>query len=84
MTAEEVKALLEAGIEGAVAMVEGGGDRFVLRVVAPAFEGLSPVKKQQLVYGCVNDRIADGSIHAIEMQTFTPAEWDKAQRMGTF
>jgi acid stress-induced BolA-like protein IbaG/YrbA len=84
MTAEEVKALLEAGIEGAVAMVEGGGDRFVLRVVASAFEGLSPVKKQQLVYGCVNDRIADGSIHAIEMQTFTPAEWDKAQRMGTF
>lgn len=83
MTPEQVKALLEVGIEGAEAIVEGGGDRFDLRVVASAFAGLSLVRKQQLVYGCINKCIADGSIHAVTMQTFTPEEWEKARRMGT-
>jgi acid stress-induced BolA-like protein IbaG/YrbA len=39
------------------------------------FEGLRPVKKQQLVYAALSDRIADGSIHAVNIRTFTPAEW---------
>ena len=83
MTPEEVKALLEAGIDGAEAQVQGGGDRFDLCVVAAAFAGLSLVRKQQLVYACINDRIADGSIHAVTMQTYTPEEWEKARRLGT-
>lgn len=84
MTPEQVKALIEAGISGAEVAVEGGGDRFDVRVVAPAFEGLTLVRKQLLVNACLKDCFADGSIHAINMKTFTPAEWEKAQRLGTF
>ena len=36
---------------------------------------LRPVKKQQLVYGALSDQIADGSIHAVNIRTLTPAEW---------
>ncbi|MDF1781596.1 MAG: BolA/IbaG family iron-sulfur metabolism protein [Alcanivoracaceae bacterium] len=83
MTPEAVKALLEAGIEGAEVFVEGGGGKFEVRVISPAFAGLMPVRKQQLVYGCINEQIKDGSIHAVTMQTFTPEEWEKARRFGT-
>lgn len=82
MTAEEVKALVEQGIENAEVRVQGSGDRFEVLVVAAAFDGLSLVRKQQRVYACINERIAAGDIHAVEIRTYTPAEWDKAQRMG--
>lgn len=82
MNPEQIKALLEAGIDGAEARVQGDGGKFDLLVIAPAFEGLSPVKKQQLVYGCINAHIADGSIHAVNIKALTPAEWEQAQHRG--
>lgn len=82
MNPEDVKALVEAGFDDAEVAVDGGGDRFLIRVVSDAFEGLMPVKKQQLVYGCINQAIADGTIHVVSIQTYTRAEWEKAQKMG--
>jgi acid stress-induced BolA-like protein IbaG/YrbA len=41
------------------------------------FGGLSPVKKQQLVYGCLTDQIADGSIHALGIKTYTQDQWQR-------
>ena len=52
------------------------------RSISERFAGLSPVKKQQLVYATVNQHIASGAIHALSMQTFTPEEWDKKRRLG--
>ena len=82
MNAEDVKALVDAGFEDADVAVEGEGDRFLIRVVSDAFEGLMPVKKQQLVYNCINERIKDNSIHAVSIKTFTRAEWEQAQKRG--
>ena len=82
MKSEDVEALVEAGFEDADVAVEGEGDRFLIRVISDAFEGLMPVKKQQLVYSCINPQIADNSIHAVSIKTFTRAEWEKAQKMG--
>jgi acid stress-induced BolA-like protein IbaG/YrbA len=33
------------------------------------------VKKQQLIYAALTDHIADGSIHAVNIRTFTPDQW---------
>jgi len=77
--ASQVQALVAAGIENAEVRVEGGGGKFQVLVVAPAFEGLNRVRRQQLVYGCLNEHIASGAIHAVEMQIFTPDEWAKQQ-----
>ena len=84
MTPEQIKALLEQGIPGAEVHVDGNGGKFELRVIAAAFDGLTPVRKQQLVYSFLNEQIADGSIHAVTMQTFTPEQWEQARRVGTF
>jgi len=73
--AERVKALVEAGFDEAMVAVQGGGGKFQVRVVSPAFAGLTTVRKQQLVYACLNEAIADGSIHAVEMLTYTPEQW---------
>jgi len=44
-------------------------------VIGDLFIGLSPVKKQQLVYSCLTDQIADGSIHALGIKTYTADQW---------
>jgi len=82
MNPEEVKALVEAGFDDADVAVEGVGDRFQLRVISTAFDGLMPVKKQQLVYATINEQIQSNTIHAVQIITYTPAEWEKAQKMG--
>ena len=82
MTADEVKVLVEQGIEGAQVEINGDGDRFDILVVADAFTGLMPVKKQQLVYACINDRIESGDIHAVSIKAYTPEAWETARRRG--
>ena len=75
MQPEEVQALLEAGLENCEIRVQGEGSHFNVLVIGDLFEGLRPVRKQQLVYAVLNERISDGSIHAVNIRTFTPGEW---------
>jgi acid stress-induced BolA-like protein IbaG/YrbA len=78
MSPDEIKAIINAGMETTHVEVAGDGRHFDVLIVSPAFEGLRPVKKQQLVYALLNDRISDGSLHAINMKTLTPTEYDAA------
>ncbi len=71
----EIKALLEPHFEDALIEISGDGSHYDLLIVSDAFEGLMPVKKQQLVYAAINDQIADGSMHAVNMKLFTHAQW---------
>ena len=75
MQPNEVKTILDAGLTDCEVTVEGDGSHFDIVVIGDMFEGLRPVKKQQLVYAVLNEHIASGAIHAVNMQTFTPAEW---------
>ncbi|MEL7399163.1 MAG: BolA/IbaG family iron-sulfur metabolism protein [Pseudomonadota bacterium] len=74
MQAEQIKALLESHIENAEVTVAVDGSHVNVEVVSPVFEGLNAVKKQQMVYGALSDQIADGSIHAVNMKTYTPEQ----------
>ena len=40
------------------------------------FEGKRPVQRQQVIYGALNEQISSGVIHAVNMKTFTQAEWE--------
>ena len=75
-----IKALVEEQIPGSAVTVEGNGNKFQLIVVSEQFAGLTPVKKQQLVYACINDHIASGDIHAVSIRTMTPEQWDKERK----
>ncbi len=59
--------------------VEGDGHHFQVRVVSGCFEGLRPLKRQQLIYAALGDAITSGAVHAVELQLLTPPEWDKAK-----
>ncbi len=47
---------------------------FRLTIVSPAFDGLSAVRRHQLVYAALADELA-GGVHALALHTVTPAEW---------
>ncbi|TYL48061.1 BolA family protein [Marinomonas sp. IMCC 4694] len=77
MNAGEVKALLETSIANCEVLAEGEGCNFQIRVVSSEFEGLSTVKRQQLVYSHLQEAIASGVIHAVTMKTYTPDQISK-------
>jgi acid stress-induced BolA-like protein IbaG/YrbA len=81
MTADEVKILIEAGIERSQVTVKGDGSMFDTLVVSDKFSGLNQVKKQQLVYATVNNYITSGEIHALTIKTYTPDEWIRASKL---
>lgn len=77
MNSSEVKALLESAIEGCQVKAEGEGCNFQLTLISDAFNGLSTVKRQQLVYSHLQDAIASGAIHAVTMKTYTPDQYNQ-------
>ena len=82
MDVSDIKRLIEAGIDGAEAQVTGSGDHFDISVIADHFVGLTPVKRQQMVYACIKNLLDAGAIHAVKMQTFTREQWQTATRRG--
>ena len=71
---EDIEARLREELDAAEVAVEGAGNRFEIDVVSEEFEGLSRVKRQQLVYAAIDDLIASGAIHAVTIKAATPAE----------
>jgi acid stress-induced BolA-like protein IbaG/YrbA len=77
MEPDQVKKILQAQLQDCEIDVVTDGGHFNITVVGDVFDGLNAVKKQQLVYAALNPYIADGSIHAVNMKTFTRAEWQQ-------
>jgi acid stress-induced BolA-like protein IbaG/YrbA len=82
MQPERIRTLIEAGLEGAEAHVEGDGAHFSAVVVCPAFIGKTRIQKQQLVYDTVREHLLDGSLHALSIKAFTPDEWEAIDPQG--
>ena len=78
MTNEQIKALIEQGIAGAQAHVDGDGTHFVAQVISDAFKNLPLIKQHRIVYGALGDSMK-GAIHALSIQTFTKEEWNQQQ-----
>ncbi len=74
MQVEDIQKAVQASIPGAEVEARLEGNHAHLTVVSSAFEGISPVKKQQLVYAALQDAISSGAIHAVHMTTLTPSE----------
>ena len=74
MESSQIEALLEAAFPDCTIAVEGGDGKFMVSAVGDVFDGLNSVKRQQAVYGVLNEHIRSGAIHAVTMRLFTPAE----------
>lgn len=74
MTTEELRQRVEAEMPGAQIEVTTDGYYFNILAVSELFSGKRPVQRQQMVYAGLKDLIADGSLHAVNIQTYTPEE----------
>ena len=61
------------GAQGEVEDLTGGGDHLQVTVISAAFDGLTRVRQHQLVYGALRQELASEAIHALALQTSTPA-----------
>ena len=70
---EEITRRVLDAIADATVSVAVDGNRATIDVVSPVFSDLSRVKKQQLVYACIEDLIASGDLHAVTIKADIPA-----------
>lgn len=76
---EQVIQELKSAFTDAEVNIQGDGSHFDVLIVSDDFEGLRPVKKQQMVYAVLNEHIASGAMHAVNMKLLTKAQWAEAQ-----
>jgi acid stress-induced BolA-like protein IbaG/YrbA len=79
VTPESIQASIEGGLPCEHVEVRGDGAHFEAVIVSDAFAGLSRIKQHQLVYAALGDRMRQ-EIHALSMQTLTPAQWAERGR----
>jgi acid stress-induced BolA-like protein IbaG/YrbA len=75
MTAEQLQALITAGLPCDHCQLEGDGRHWYATIVSGSFEGKRLIQRHQQVYATLGGRMATDEVHALSMKTYTPAEW---------
>jgi acid stress-induced BolA-like protein IbaG/YrbA len=74
MTPEHIRQLIEQGLAGAQADVQGAdGVHFEATVVCEAFRGKLPLARHRMVYATLGERMGN-EIHALALKTLAPGE----------
>ena len=81
VTEDSVKQGIAAGVACEHLEVSGDGQHFQALIVSREFEGKNRVQRHQVVYRALGERMRE-EIHALSMQTLTPEEWNKKDRIG--
>jgi stress-induced morphogen len=74
MTADQIEALIRAGLPDAQVTIEdlaGDGNHYRAHIVSPTFRGKSRVQQHQMVYRALGDRMG-GELHALALSTAAP------------
>lgn len=74
VTPQSIEQSIAAGLPCDHLTVSGDGAHFEALIVSAAFAGLSRVRRHQLVYAALGDRMRE-EVHALSMTTLTPDEW---------
>jgi len=75
MTAQQLRAIIAAGLPCQHLEVEGDGRHWSAVIVSSEFEGRRLIQRHQRVYATLGARMHTDEVHALSMKTFTPAEW---------
>ena len=75
MTADELEAIIRAGLPCQHIEVAGDGRHWSAVVVSAEFEGKRAIQRHQRVYATLGARMHTDEVHALSMKTYTPAEW---------
>ena len=71
---DEISQKIHATIEATSVRVSLDGNRAVIEVVSAQFAGMSRVQKQQAVYACIQEYLADGRLHAVTIKAEVPED----------
>ncbi len=75
MSPDEIRALIESGLECEEVRVTGDGRHFEALVVSDAFVAKPTLARHRMVYGTLGDRFDTEVLHALSLKTFTVAQW---------
>ena len=78
MTAAELQSIIAAGLPCTHLEVEGDGRHWSAVIVSAEFQGKRLIQRHQRVYATLGARMQTDEVHALSMQTLTPAEWAAA------
>ena len=78
--AQEVKRLIEQGLSCSfVEIMSNDGVHFSGIVVSEAFAGKPKIRQHQAVYATLG-KLMGNEIHALQLQTYTPEQWEQVRR----
>ena len=75
----EKHALHKGGQHDGHAGVRSNESHFSVTVVSEQFAGMTPIKRHRLVNSILQKEFDDG-LHALQLSTKTPAEWEKTNK----
>lgn len=76
MLSRQIYEAIKTTLPDAAIDLEGEECSFKATVICASFTGLSTVKRQQQVLGCVHSLLTSGTLHALSVDAYTPDEWD--------
>ncbi|MDR2690355.1 MAG: BolA/IbaG family iron-sulfur metabolism protein [Azoarcus sp.] len=77
--ASKIETLIQTGLPCDFVQVAGDdGVHFSGIVVSAEFEGKNRVRQHQMVYAALGSAMG-GEIHALQLQTYSPAQWAEAR-----
>ncbi|MGG7054187.1 BolA family protein [Nitrosomonas sp. ANs5] len=83
VTAESIEQTIQSALPCEWIRVEGDdGHHFHAVIVSAQFQGKSMIQQHQLVYRALGDRMRE-EIHALSMKTYTPEQWQVAEKSFT-
>lgn len=79
MEPDTIKRMIETGLSGCQATVNGDGSHFEAVVISDEFAGKNTLARHRMVYATLGDNM-QSAIHALSMRTLTNAEWLTSQQ----
>ena len=77
MDPEEIKSLIEKGLEGAeVSVFSEDNTHYAALVICADFAGKRPIARHQMVYRCLG-ALMGNEIHAMSIRAHTADEWQE-------
>ncbi|MGD8112993.1 BolA family iron metabolism protein IbaG [Vibrio sp. TRT 21S02] len=81
MDSAQVQQILEESLKLEEIHVKGEGSHYEVVAVDASFDGMSRVKKQQLIYAPLMEYIQRNDIHAVSIKAYTPEEWARDKKL---
>lgn len=81
MNTTEIQGLILAALPGSEAQVydpNQDGQHFSAVVIAPQFRGMPMIQQHRLVNQALQSYLASGEIHALQLKTYSPEQWQQA------